>query len=292
MAETHAPARRLKLTLAYDGTEFHGWQRQDGVRTVQGELETALRVVLDRQQIEVVGASRTDQGVHAWGQVSSFALSHPIPCARLARAMNGRLPPDVRVRHVEEVDHDFSARFSAIGKHYLYRIDWRAEIDPFSRRFVAHVPLKLDVERMRLAAERFVGEYDFAPLSCVSGQPVRTTVRRIYASGVEAEEHRIDVHVFGSHFLYKMVRRMVGTLIEVGRGRMAPEDITALLAPNRRPAAAGPTAPPEGLFLVKVYYTGDDLDADVLARRQGSTSGRPAESFARDLRPPIETRPD
>jgi tRNA pseudouridine38-40 synthase len=248
--------RVLKLTIEYDGTEFHGWQRQPGARTVEGAIEDALAELIPGGA-DIQGASRTDQGVHAAGQAASARVLSPIPTARFARALNGRLPPDVRVRDVEEAPPGFNARFAAVAKHYRYWIDRRPISGVFTRRYALHVPQPLDIDAMREAAAHFPGEHDFAAYRCVSDGPPRTSVRTVHAVEVteEAGGDYLAIDVIGRSFLYKMVRTMAGTLLDVGAGRLSPLQVAESLRRGGR-GAAGPTAPPHGLCLISVSYPG------------------------------------
>ncbi len=261
----------VKLVLQYDGTDFHGWQRQPGVRTVQGVLEEALAALYGKP-IATQGTSRTDAGVHAEGQAVSLTCPPSVPFARIARALHGRLPDDVRIRSVEEVASDFDARRSAFGKHYRYTIDVGPLRDVFARRWALHVDGVLDVDRMREAAGAFVGEQDYAAFQCASDQAPPDTVREVLAVAIDdALPNRLFVHVLGRSFLYKMVRSMVGTLVDVGAGRRPPEFVrAALLARDRR--AAGATAPARGLTLVEVFW--DELNLGRAAVRLGTARSR------------------
>ncbi len=249
--------RNLKLTIEYDGTDFHGWQRQQETRTVQGVLEEAL-AGLFRRRVELHGASRTDRGVHAAGQVASGTCPAVIPTDRLCRVINGCLPSDLRVREVVETSPAFHARFAAVGKHYRYTLDRSEVASPFRSRYALHCSHPLDVEAMREAAARFVGEHDYASFQCASGQEREETLRRIHAVRVEECAGVLSIDVWGRSFLYRMVRTMVGTLLEVGRARHPPEWVTEILRSRDR-RHAGPTAPPQGLSLMRVYFEGEDL---------------------------------
>ncbi len=244
--------RNFKVTLAYDGTDFAGWQVQPGRATIQGELNKALKKI-EGKPVDVYGSGRTDAGVHALGQVTSFALESPIPILSLRRALNFRLPPAIRVTRIEEAARDFHARYSATGKTYEYRI-WRGEAcPPFESRYVFHCPYPLDEDAMIRAAGRFEGERDFLSLATNDGRAHETTVRMIFESRLERVGERLIYRVRGSGFLYNMVRNIVGTLIEVGRGNQTVEGIEGMLEARDR-SAAGPTAPAGGLFLVEVEY--------------------------------------
>ncbi|MBI1354697.1 MAG: tRNA pseudouridine(38-40) synthase TruA [Acidobacteria bacterium] len=244
--------RNLKITVSYEGTDFCGWQVQPDQRTIQGEIEAALEAVEERP-VKVHGSGRTDAGVHALGQVASFHLANRIPCENLQLALNHRLPPAIRVLRVEEVSEGFHARYSATAKTYEYRI-WRGQVcPPFIRRYVWRLPYPLDEAAMVAAAPLFEGERDFRSLATGDGAGLESTVRTIYSSRLEREGEQLTYRVRGSGFLYNMVRNIVGTLLEVGRGNLRPADIERILAGRSR-ALAGPTAPSVGLFLVSVEY--------------------------------------
>ncbi len=249
-----SPERRLRLTVSYDGTNFHGWQVQPGLITIQSELQRAF-FEISKTTVTVEGSGRTDAGVHALGQVATLSTRIPIPCANLRRAMNRVLPGAIRVIAVEEVAPRFHARFDAVSKLYEYRI-YREEIcPPFERPYVHHYPYPLDEARLMAAAELFVGEHDFSAFAATDEKyrPDYSKVRRIFSSAVVREGPLLIYRVRGSGFLKHMVRNLVGTLIEVGKGNMAVMDVLPILKGAPR-AAAGPTAPPSGLFLVEVTY--------------------------------------
>ncbi|MES1254523.1 MAG: tRNA pseudouridine(38-40) synthase TruA [Acidobacteriota bacterium] len=240
------------ITLAYDGTGFLGWQRQAAGPSVQGLLEDALRA-LEGAEVAVAGAGRTDAGVHALGQVASFSLSRPIEPDALVRALNAALPRAVRVVEAQAKPPAFHARFDATAKTYRYRICNTRVMSPFERQYAWHVFGPLDVEAMASAARVLEGHHDFAAFRATGGT-VRTTERTIRSSIVRREASSIVVYeVTGDGFLRHMVRAVVGTLVEVGRGRRAASDMAPTLASRDR-ARAGATAPAEGLFLVSVEY--------------------------------------
>jgi tRNA pseudouridine38-40 synthase len=247
----------LKLTIAYDGTGLVGWQRQPTGISVQGLLEEAL-APLDGAPVMVAGAGRTDAGVHALGQVASVTLRRPIAPLSVVRAANMRLPRTVRVLAAEEVGPQFHARFHAVSKTYRYRI-WNAEVvSPFEHPYVWHVPGPLlDAGAMSAAAARLVGRHDFAAFQG-TGSDAETTERTLFAATVRAQliperEPLITCEVRGDGFLRHMVRAMVGTLVEVGRGRRPAAWVDDVLASRER-GRAGRTAPASGLFLVEVGY--------------------------------------
>ena len=254
---------RIALRLAYDGSEFHGWQRQEPpglepLRTVQGELDRALGECLQRP-VTCQGASRTDAGVHAEGQVAAFTAECRVPLDRLPAALNARLAEDVRVMGAWRVPADFDPVSDARSKGYRYEIarmlPFRARM-PFDRRFVHPAMHDLDASRMRVAAAHLVGEHDFAAFAHAQ-HGRESTVRTIHACEVGAlSEDRLAIDVSGNGFLYNMVRIVAGTLVEVGRGRIAPESIPAILASRDR-AGAGPTLPANGLRLRWIHYPDD-----------------------------------
>jgi tRNA pseudouridine38-40 synthase len=242
----------FKLTIAYDGTGFVGWQRQPKGTSIQGLLEDALRE-LDGRDVAVAGAGRTDGGVHALAQVASITLARSITGRSLIRALNTRLPAAVRVIAAEAVASSFHARFDARSKTYRYRL-WNAEaLSPFERSYVWHIPEPLPaVAAMSAAAQRVVGRHDFAAFRG-TGSASPTSEREVFSSVVRSDGPLITYEVSGDGFLRHMVRNIVGTLVEIGRGRRPPEWIDDVLASRSR-AAAGRTAPPGGLFLVHVQY--------------------------------------
>jgi len=241
--------RNFKLTLEYDGTDFHGWQRQLGMRTVQGVLEEAVAGILGKE-VQVNGAGRTDAGVHALGQVANFVVDTRITSEQIGRAVGAKLPEDVQVYGVEEVNMDFHARFSARMRRYVYYL--RTEPTAIWRRFAYVVTMPLDVETMKRAAGYLIGEKDFKSFtpSRTDGVPTRCNM---VAIEVEQHDEIISIDIKADHFLHNMVRVVVGTLIEVGRGRFQPEHVEEILRKKDR-AAAGPTIPPNGLFLMEVIY--------------------------------------
>ncbi len=244
--------RTVKLTLAYDGTEFVGWQRQENGVSIQGAIEDALGDI-EGAPVTLHGAGRTDAGVHAIAQVASARINATLDDETLTRALNAHLPGAVRVTRVETVDDDFHARFSATGKSYEYRIWNGPSVPPFIRLYAWHIPEPLNIEAMQQAARAIVGEHDFAGFR--SAQSVnQSTVRRVTHADWKVPEPALLVfEISGTGFLRHMVRSLVGTLVEIGRGQRSIGEMAALLAAPDR-SAAGRTAPPHGLFLVKVCY--------------------------------------
>jgi tRNA pseudouridine38-40 synthase len=261
-----APPRNLRLLLAYDGSAFHGWQRQPGLRTVQACLEEALARIAG-EPAHLFGSGRTDAGVHALGQVAHLATSCPIPAGNLLKALNDALPPEVRVLRAEDAPLGFHPRYDSKSKLYRYRILQAAICPPFIWRYVWHYPYPLDRRRMAQAARAFLGEHDFTSFAASaqaddfadpraeSERKSKSMVRRIMSSRVLwSERRRILVYeVEGSGFLHHMVRNIVGTLVEVGRGAMEAGGMERILNARDR-TKAGPTAPAQGLCLVGVKY--------------------------------------
>jgi len=261
-----------KLVLSYDGSGFHGWQVQPGRPTVQGTLAAALQKMTG-ERVLPQGSGRTDAGVHALGQVASFALKAEIPAENLLRALNRSLPPSVRVLQADEVNEGFHARHSAVRKAYEYRIFERKteETDeenicpPFVAPYAWDCRWTLEIEAMQEAAAMLCGTHDFTSFAAVD--PDRTQrdegaagpnpVKTIFVSEVTRESGLLRYRVTGSGFLHHMVRNIVGTLTEVGRGSLQAEEMRRILAAKDR-AAAGPTAPAQGLFLVGVEYAAGD----------------------------------
>lgn len=245
--------RNVRLLLAYDGTEFHGWQRQPGQRTVQESLEQAARRVA-RHQVLINGAGRTDAGVHAQGQVANFETTCSIPCDKLGKAIGSRLPKDISIRHVREMPLSFRSSRDAVCKLYRYRIhnDPQRPVEELTHRYVYHFWHPLDLSRMRAAARLMVGERDFIAFAS-SGSARETTVRTVLGVQVYRHFQEVRVDVEGTGFLYNQVRNMVGTLIEIGRGHWAPEFVTEILESRDR-SLAGPTAPARGLCMQWVRY--------------------------------------
>jgi len=247
--------RTIKLTLAYDGTGYVGWQRQTNGASVQGLLEGALSTI-DGRAVTVHGAGRTDSGVHAIGQVASARIACAHDERRLRRALNANLPSDVRVFEVRVMPDEFHARFSATGKTYEYRI-WNGRVvPPMLRLYTWHVPQPLDTAVMQQAAQAIAGEHDFAAFQG-SRSMTHTSVRRMTSASWRTGADGIVVfEIAGDGFLRYMVRSLVGTLVDIGHGRWPPEHVAQLLQTGDR-SIAGRTAPAPGLILVRVHYAGD-----------------------------------
>lgn len=248
--------RNLKLILAYDGSEFAGWQVQPDAATIQGTLASALARITG-ETILPQGSGRTDAGVHALAQVATFATDSSVPTANFTKALNDILPSSVRVLEVEEAVANFHARQSARNKTYRYRIFRAAICPPFLARYVWHYPYPLNEEPMIRAARYVEGEHDFTSFAAVDPERGRerpvSNVRQIFSSNWERQEDEFVYTVTGSGFLHHMVRNLVGTFILVGKRTLQPEDMTRILQTRNR-SAAGATAPASGLYLVKVEY--------------------------------------
>ena len=279
MNDSTQPAQTLqtwKLTLAYDGTEFHGWQVQPDERTIQGELQAALGRVTGESPLPQ-GSGRTDAGVHALGQVASFVLAAPIPAENLQRALNRTLPPSIRILEAGTVPSAFHARHSAVAKTYEYRILQEPICPPTLTRYVYACSWRMDVAALQTSARLFEGKHDFLSFAAtdpdlttrnLESSPERgkeintppvplTTIKTIFSSGWEERETEAGAllvyRVRGSGFLHHMVRNLVGTMLEVGRDKLRASQIPEIFAARNRDAA-GPTAPARGLFLVSVEY--------------------------------------
>jgi len=245
---------RLKLTIEYAGTRYSGWQIQKNAKTVQGEIERAITAATDQKDFELYGSGRTDAGVHALAQVAHLDIRSTIPPETLRRRINDELPADINVLRVEKVRHSFHARHDATGRTYLYQISRRRTA--FAKAYVWWVKEDLDLARMRSAAGRFVGFHDFRSFSDADPHEGSTEVLLDVLDVSEAGD-LIVVRVDGSHFIWKLVRRLVGVLVEVGRGGLSPDDAAALLT-SASPLPARLTAPAAGLFLASVRYKGDE----------------------------------
>ncbi len=244
--------RNIKLTMEYDGTNYHGWQIQKNAVTIQEHVEKALCRLLG-VQTGVTGCSRTDVGVHAYGQVAHFFTDSTIPGEKFSYALNNLLPEDIVIQKSEEVPEYFHSRYSSKGKKYRYLICNSAHQSALMRNRACHVRPELDFEQMRKAAAHFVGEHDFAAFQATGGQ-VRSTVREIYSMNVSRKENKlIELEVSGNGFLYNMIRIIAGTLIYVGMGKLRESDIPGIIGGLDR-TKAGKTAPAQGLYLMEIYY--------------------------------------
>jgi tRNA pseudouridine38-40 synthase len=241
----------IKLVLAYDGTDFHGWAAQPGIRTIQGGLTEALaRMLGESPRLSVAG--RTDAGVHAEGQVASFPAPDDLAPERVQRMLNTVFAPEIVVLRASTAVESFHARHSATGREYRYRIDIGDLPSPFTARFVWHRRGQVSVARMRAAARFLEGEHDFASF-CRAPDDGSATVRHLRRLAVSASGVRVEIRALANAFLHQMVRSLVGTLVAVGEGKIEPDAMPKILASRSR-ATAGPVAPPHGLTLVRVQY--------------------------------------
>jgi tRNA pseudouridine38-40 synthase len=274
---------RYKLTIEYAGTKYSGWQKQKNARTVQGEIESAIGVVTREKAFEFMGSGRTDAGVHALRQVAHLEVRRPLPAATLRRGINDNLPADIHVLAVDSVPHRFHARHGAIARSYLYQVSRRRSA--FAKPFVWWVKDPLDVDRMRQAAKGFTGMHDFQAFS--DDDPEEKSTDVLVEDIVLAEDgDLILIRVGGSHFIWKMVRRLVGVLVEIGKGDLEIEDVAVLLGNPKKglppqqnlPTPAELTAPASGLFLERVFYQGDERQWPMLPAapvRSSDSAGPP-----------------
>lgn len=246
--------RNLKFTVAYDGSDYHGFQKQPKqpqVATIEGKLEQAMEELVGKK-VEIIGASRTDARVHAKGQVFNCQLKTPIPTANFGVALNGLLPADIVIVEVTEASSQFHARYSNQGKRYYYQIYQAKLPSPFLRNYAYHITDPLDLTAMRQAAEHLIGEHDFTSFraaGCNAYSPWRT----LYNIDITVQNKLVVIDVAGDGFLYKMMRAIVGTLVQVGRGRLAASQLEEIIQAKDR-SQAGPSAPGHGLFLAEIYY--------------------------------------
>ncbi|WP_240842878.1 tRNA pseudouridine(38-40) synthase TruA [Acidaminobacter sp. JC074] len=241
----------IKMIIEYDGTHFYGWQRQTKSRSIQGVIERVLSKIL-KKDIEIDGAGRTDAGVHAYGQVATFGCDLPMPLESLKRAMNNFLPSDVRIVDLDFADADFHARYSAIGKTYVYKIKNSKERDVFLANYSYHYPYDLDDDLIRRAMEKLIGKHDFSSFMA-SGSSAQNPVRTIHAIDLKRSGNMLEFTFTGDGFLYKMVRLLAAYLLEVGQSRI-PLDKTEELLENPTRAYTSKVAPAAGLYLKEVYY--------------------------------------
>jgi tRNA pseudouridine38-40 synthase len=256
---------RFKLTIEYAGTRYSGWQIQKNARTVQGEIDRAVRTATGRTDFELYGSGRTDAGVHALAQVAHLDVSTNLPIDSLCRRLNDELPADIHVRAAEIVPHRFHARHDAVSRTYLYQIARRRTA--FAKNYVWWVKEPLDLARMREASRAFVGMRDFQSFAREDEDETRekkSTLVLVDRLDIAEEGDLVLVGIEGSHFLWKMVRRVVGVLVEIGRGGLDPGD-AALFLTESSASPARLTAPPSGLFLTRVSYKGDPRDTTLRA---------------------------
>ena len=245
-----------KLTLCFDGTNYHGWQRQANALTIQELLEVAIKRMTKRETA-VVGCSRTDAGGHARTYVCNFHSEMSVPCDKVPFALNTLLPNDITVLRCEPVSEDFHARFGTVAKEYCYQIDHAPHKNPFLRNFAYHFPYSLELDAMRRAACDIVGTHDFSAFMA-SGSDRKTTVRTVYSLTVEQTGELYTIRILADGYLYNMVRIIAGTLLYVGNGKIVPDSVADIITSRDR-KQAGITAEPQGLFLTGVYYEREEL---------------------------------
>ena len=245
--------RNIRLLLEYDGTGFHGWQVQPGLETIQGTL-TSVFTQVTKEPVHIHGSGRTDAGTHALGQVCNFLTENKIPVANLKKAANSLLPASIRVLSIDDVPISFHSRRDAVSKHYRYRILIMQNCSPFDYRYVHHYPYQLDLQKMSEAGEQVLGEHDFSSF-CDSESEAESRIRHVMSSSFlfDSTRNLIEYNVCANGFLHHMVRNLIGTFLEVGKGRLTCERIRDILNLRDR-SLAGPTAPAKGLFLVRVGY--------------------------------------
>jgi tRNA pseudouridine38-40 synthase len=258
---------RFKLTIEYSGARYSGWQIQKNARTIQGEIDAAVRTVTSRRDFELYGSGRTDAGVHALGQVAHLDVSTTLPAETLRRRLNDELPADINILAAGQVPHRFHARRDAVARRYLYQLSRRRTA--FAKTYVWWVREGLDLGAMRQGAAAFLGMRDFRSFAAIEerddpAEPARSTLVLVDRLDLVEDGDLLLVGVEGSHFLWKMVRRMVGVLVEIGRGGLTPNDAARFLAESSD-APARLTAPPSGLFLDRVFYRNDPREVPLRA---------------------------
>jgi tRNA pseudouridine38-40 synthase len=270
------PMPRFKLTIEYAGTRYSGWQIQQNARTVQGEIDRSVRTVTGRNDFELYGSGRTDAGVHALAQVAHLDVSTSVPAETLRRRLNDELPADINILAADPVPHRFHARHDAVARRYVYQLAVRRTA--FAKPYVWWIKDPIDVDRMREAARAFVGMRDFQSFAATERGAGEDKSTLVLVEGLEivADGDLVLVAIEGSHFLWKMVRRIVGVLVEIGRGGLEPDAAAALLDESSA-APARLTAPASGLFLERVYYKDDARGG----RARAATPLRPAQPGAR-----------
>lgn len=245
--------RNIKLTIEYDGKDFNGWQKQPDKLNIQGNIEKAIETVTG-EKVDLMASGRTDRGVHALGQVANFKTNSQLPIDKFPIAINSNLKKSIRIYSAEEVDEEFHSRLSCKKKTYRYIINNSKYGTAIYRNLETHIPIKLDIEKMKEAIEYFQGEHDFKAFKA-SGTSSKSSIRTIYKAEVkEMPDDRIWIELTGNGFLYNMVRIIAGTLVDVGLGKINPEDIIKIIKSKKR-ENAGKTLPPQGLYLVKVEYS-------------------------------------
>ena len=244
--------RNIKLTIEYDGKDFNGWQKQPNKLNIQGEIERAIKQITG-EEVDLTASGRTDAGVHALGQVANFKTNSELPIEKFPIALNANLKKSIVIKSAEEVEERFHSRLTCKRKTYRYVINNSKYGTAIYRNLETHIPMKLDIQKMQQAVKYFEGEHDFKAFKA-SGTSSKSSVRTIYkAEVIDAGNERIYIELTGNGFLYNMVRIIAGTLVDVGLGKIEPEDIKKIINSQKR-ENAGKTLPPQGLYLVKVEY--------------------------------------
>ena len=243
--------RNIKLTIEYDGKKFNGWQKQPDRLNIQGEIENAIKEITG-EEVELIGSGRTDAGVHAFGQIANFKTNSNLPIEKFAIAINSKLKKSIVIKEAEEVDERFHSRYNAKQKTYRYVINNSKQGTAIYRDLECHIPMDLDIEKMKKATKYFEGEHDFKAFKA-SGTSSKSSVRTIYKAEVIEDGDRIKIELTGNGFLYNMVRIISGTLVEVGLGKIKAEDIPSIIESGDR-NKAGKTLPAHGLYLLNVKY--------------------------------------
>ena len=243
--------RYIKLTIEYDGKEYHGWQKQPNRPNIQGEIEKAIETITG-EKVELIGSGRTDAGVHAFAQVANFKIENNFPIEKMAIAINSQLKKSIRIQKAEEVSEEFHSRYHCHRKTYAYIIDNSEQGSAIYRNLTYHVPQTLDIEAMQKGVQLLVGEHDFSSFKS-SGTSSKSSIRTIYEAKILKEQERVVIQLTGNGFLYNMVRIISGTLLEIGLGEKRPEEMKEILEAKDR-QKAGKTLPAHGLFLMNVEY--------------------------------------
>lgn len=243
--------KNIRLTIEYDGKDFNGWQKQPNKLNIQGEIERAIEEITG-EKVDLIASGRTDAGVHALAQMANFKTNSNLPIEKYPIALNTKLKKSIRIQKAEEVEEDFHSRYHCKQKTYRYVINNSEQGSSIYRNLEYFVPNKLNVEKMQEAVKYFEGEHDFKAFKA-SGTSSKSSVRTIYKTKVEKQGDRIVIELTGNGFLYNMVRIIAGTLVEVGLGKIEPNEIPEIIEKGER-ARAGKTLPPQGLYLVKVEY--------------------------------------
>ena len=244
--------RNIKITIEYDGKDFNGWQKQPEKLNIQGEIERAIEIIT-KEKVNLIGSGRTDAGVNALNQIANFKIENDIPIEKIPYALNSQLKKSIRVKKAEVVDDRFNSRYNAKKKTYIYTINNSEQGTAIYRYMQYHYPIKLDENKMNEAAKYFIGEHDFKAFKA-SGTSSKSSVRTIYKAEIyQQKDNRLWIELTGNGFLYNMVRIIVGTLVEVGLGKIEPNEIPKIIEDGKR-ENAGKTLPPNGLYLVKVEY--------------------------------------